>query len=216
MSDGDHPLAAMLDAAARGSYPEPDGDVELLAPLTGAADAMIGFTGHFVLTARVPPDEFRARVPPGDFSVPMSAGSLAWIAACSGRRPGTFDAALACGGGGAGAPEWLVPLTDTTHPRIARARRYRDDVRVWGTRDGDGVLVVGRGLCDRWELAFEVEPAARGRGLGRRLASAARDVVPAGATLWAQVAPANAASLRAVLAAGFRPVAAEVLFVPAG
>jgi hypothetical protein len=30
--------------------------------------------------------------------------------------------------------------------------------------------------------------------------------------MWAQVAPGNAASLRAVIAAGFSPVAAEVLF----
>jgi RimJ/RimL family protein N-acetyltransferase len=32
--------------------------------------------------------------------------------------------------------------------------------------------------------------------------------------LWAQVAPANVASLRAFLAAGYRPVGAEVLFGP--
>jgi hypothetical protein len=35
-----------------------------------------------------------------------------------------------------------------------------------------------------------------------------------GAPLWAQVAPANTASLRAFLAAGYRPVGAEVLFGP--
>ena len=35
-----------------------------------------------------------------------------------------------------------------------------------------------------------------------------------GVQLWAQVAPANTASLRAFLAAGYRPVGAEVLFAP--
>jgi len=34
--------------------------------------------------------------------------------------------------------------------------------------------------------------------------------VPGGEPLWAQVAPANAASVRAFLAAGFTPVGAEV------
>ena len=49
-------------------------------------------------------------------------------------------------------------------------------------------------------------------GLGRRLVAAARGLVPDGDPLWAQVAPGNAASLRAVLGGGFVPVAAEVLF----
>jgi hypothetical protein len=31
-------------------------------------------------------------------------------------------------------------------------------------------------------------------------------------TIWARVAPANAASVRAILAAGYRPIGAEVLF----
>jgi hypothetical protein len=38
--------------------------------------------------------------------------------------------------------------------------------------------------------------------------------MPEDAALWAQVAPANVASLRAFLAAGWRPVGAEVLFGP--
>jgi GNAT superfamily N-acetyltransferase len=96
-----------------------------------------------------------------------------------------------------------------------RALRYRDEVRVWRTPDGAGHVLVGRGLAGRWETAFEVEPAARGRGLGRRLAAAATGLVPPGEQVWAQVAPGNAASLRAVLAAGYRPVCAEVLLPPA-
>jgi L-amino acid N-acyltransferase YncA len=62
--------------------------------------------------------------------------------------------------------------------------------------------------------SHSVDPAHRGRGLGTRLARAARLLVPADAMLWAQIAPANAASVRAFLAAGFRPVGAEALFHP--
>jgi len=97
------------------------------------------------------------------------------------------------------------------HPRVIRALAHRAGVRVWTTPDGTGLLVLGRGVCGRWEAALEVAPAARGRGLGTALAAAAPALVP-DAALWAQVAPANTASLRAFLAAGWRPVAAEVLF----
>ena len=39
--------------------------------------------------------------------------------------------------------------------------------------------------------------------------------LPAGEHCWAQVAPGNAASLRAFLACGFVPVCSEVLIEPA-
>jgi GNAT superfamily N-acetyltransferase len=87
--------------------------------------------------------------------------------------------------------------------------RYRDDVRAW--RAEGGVVLLGRGLGGRWEVAIEVDPAERGRGIGRSLAIASRHLVPDGAALWAQVAPGNAASIRAFLAAGFRPVGAEAV-----
>jgi L-amino acid N-acyltransferase YncA len=76
------------------------------------------------------------------------------------------------------------------------------------------VLLLGRGVAGRWEVAVEVDPDRRGRGLGAELAVAARRLVPGGAALWAQIAPGNAASVRAFLAAGFRPVGAEALLTP--
>jgi hypothetical protein len=42
--------------------------------------------------------------------------------------------------------------------------------------------------------------------------AAARNLTPPGEPLFAQVAAGNAASLRALGAAGFRPLGAEVLF----
>jgi GNAT superfamily N-acetyltransferase len=97
---------------------------------------------------------------------------------------------------------------------VRRALEHRADVRVWSTPDGAGVLILGRGVAGRWEASTEVDPAGRGRGLGTALATAAPALVPDGAPLWAQVATANTASLRAFLAAGYRPVCAEVLFGP--
>jgi L-amino acid N-acyltransferase YncA len=74
------------------------------------------------------------------------------------------------------------------------------------------VLVLGRGLAGRREVSFEVDPARRDRGLGRLLVAAARHLTPPSEVLFAQVAAGNAASLRVVAAAGFRPIGAEVLF----
>lgn len=96
------------------------------------------------------------------------------------------------------------------HPRIARASRLRRIESMWATDDGS-IVIIGRGLCDRWEVGYEIAPEARGNGQGRGLVAAARCLVPAGEPLWAQVAPGNAASMRSTFAAGFVPVAAEVL-----
>jgi GNAT superfamily N-acetyltransferase len=72
------------------------------------------------------------------------------------------------------------------HPRAARAPRYRRDLQVWTDPEDAGVLVLGRGLAGRREVAFEVNPARRGRGLGRQLVTATRHLVPAGEVLFAQ------------------------------
>jgi RimJ/RimL family protein N-acetyltransferase len=103
----------------------------------------------------------------------------------------------------------LTPARPSGHPRVVRALRHRDGVRVWETPGA--IVSIGRGVAGRWEVALEVEPGYRGKGLGRELAAAARHLVPEGTPLWAQIAPGNAASVRAFLAAGFRPVGAEAM-----
>jgi GNAT superfamily N-acetyltransferase len=207
-----HPLRALLDDAAAGKFPPADGLVEVVPSPGGRADAIIGLTGHFMLAADIDAEEVAARVSPGDFSVPMSPATLTWLGQRLGSIPATVDALLCRIGGGEGAPDWLREVDGHDHPRVERASRYRQEMRVFVTDNDAAVLVVGRGVCDRWEFGFEVLPGAQGRGFGRKVARAAAGLVPAGEPLWAQVAPGNAASLRALGAAGFVPVAAEVLF----
>ena len=91
----------------------------------------------------------------------------------------------------------LTARAGQQHPRVVRALRYRDEVRVW--QANGAVLLIGRGLAGRFEVAIEVDEQCRGQGLGARLAVAARRLVPAGEPLWAQIAPGNAASVRAFL-----------------
>ncbi len=207
-----HPLAAMLADAAHGRFPPADGLVEVLPSPGPPCDALIAFSGHFVLAADVDPNEVARRMPSGDFSAPLSPEVLLWLAAALHLEPASHDALLVAIGTGSGAPSWLQRDDDFRHPRVERATRYRTDPGVWIIDRDAGVMIIGRGLCGRWEVGYEVEPEYRGGGLGRRLVGAARDLVPAEEPLWAQVAPGNAASMRSTLAAGFVPVGAEVLF----
>ena len=205
-------LQLLLDAAG-GAPPPADGVVEVWAAPTGPVDAVLAFTAHHVVAAAVDPDLVAARLPDGDLSAPMGPAFLGWLGDRLGSRPGSLDVVLAAGGLGGFPPLELTPGVDLDrHERVARALRYRSDLQVW-TAEGDaGVLVLGRGLAGRREVAFEVDPARRNRGLGRSLVAAARHLTPPGEPLFAQVAPGNAASLRVVEVAGFRPIGAEVLF----
>ncbi len=207
-----HPLRVLLDDAAAGRFPAADGRVEVVPSPGGRADALVGFTGHFVLAADISPEEFAAHVPPGDLSVPMSPAALVWLEARLGSRSTTLDVLLGATGTGGGAPRGCTRSTGTTTRASRRRRGIAATCACSSPHDDAAVLVLGRGVCDRWDFGFEVAPEARGRGLGRRVVRAVRDLVPAGEPVFAQVAPGNVASLKAVAAAGFVPIGAEVLF----
>lgn len=173
---------------------------------------VLSFTAHAVIFTNADPAWVKSQIPQDDLSGPLSASFLTTLAGKTGRIARNIDM-LACATALPGpVPITLRAQTGREHSRVARALRYRDDVRVW---QADGaVLIIGRGVAGRWEVAVEVDAECRGKGLGRELATAARHLVPDGEVLWAQVAPGNAASVRAFLAAGYRPVGAEVLLTP--
>jgi GNAT superfamily N-acetyltransferase len=185
--DEGHPLAEVLDRAARGVHPAPDGRVEVVPSPPGPADAVVAFTAHTFVAARVEPDAVAAQLPEDSLSAPLQTRFLSWLEQQLRAEAGTLDVLLAADRDGVRGAE-LVEADELDHPRLRRARRYRSDLRVY-------------------------DPDRRGEGLGRSLAQAARALVPAGRPLFAQVAPGNAASLRAFLAAGYRPIGAEILFL---
>lgn len=209
-------LLDVFAAAADGRLPAPDGQVEVDPGLPGQAAAVVAFPAHFYVLAPVDPNWVRARLTPGDYTAPLGARFLVALADQIGAQVGASDAVLAALAHGRDAGLELREITGDAHPRVRRARRYRDEVRAWQTSDGLGCLVLGRGLAGRWEVSYEVEPAARGHGLGRALAAAALGLLPAGTPVFAQVTPGNSLSMRATLAAGYRPIGGEVLLPAAG
>ncbi len=216
VQDPMHPLAALFADLARRVYPPVDGVTEAVSRAAGAVAAVLSFTGHCVVAADVDAGWVSAQCPPWQLTAAYSPAFLTALAERVGAQPQALDVLL---GAPAldGTPELPLLLTRSLdeHPRVARAYRMRTDVRVYLTGDGAGLLTLGRGVAGRWEAGFEVDPGARNQGLGRRLAAAARQLVPAGEFLFLQVAPGNATSLRAVLAAGFVPLGSEQLLIPA-
>jgi hypothetical protein len=154
-----------------------------------------------------------ARIDPADLKGPLAPGVLAWLAERTGLVAGSLDVVLAWVPERAVAPDLPVREVEAgDHPRVARARRWRRNLRVF---EGEaGMVVLGRGLAGRLELSVEVDRPERDRGLARRLVPAALVAATPREPVFAQVAAANAASLRALQAAGFAAVGAEVLFGP--
>jgi len=202
-------LAAILSDAAKGRFPPADGQVSVLPQPSPRDCGIFGFTAHAVIFADADPDWVTGQLPPGDLGAPLNAAFVQALANATGRVAGSIDLLCVAEPLAGPPPVSLTPETDDSHPRIERALRYRDEVRAW-TADG-GVVLLGRGVAGRLETAIEVDQNRREHGLGRALARAARHLAPASEPVWAQVAPANAASVRAFLAAGFTPVGAEVL-----
>lgn len=205
-----HPLVAILSDAAAGEFPPRDGAVLITGPPPGPTQAVVSFTASHVIATSAPSEEIRSRLDPDDLGAALGAGFLSWLGERIGRRVGSLDVVLAAPGTGS-PPDW-ERIEDEAHARVRRALRYRDEVAVY--RSGPGTIVLGNGLAGRREVAVDVERPARDRGRGTLLAREARGLVPEGSPLFAQVAPGNAASLRAFLAAGYRIIGAEVLFPP--
>ncbi|NGO76700.1 GNAT family N-acetyltransferase [Streptomyces sp. YC504] len=206
-------LAEVLAAAAAGRFPAPDGTTTIL-PQPNPRDAgVLAFTAHSVVFTDEDPDWVRETLAAMDcdaLAATMNPRFLAAFMERTGRRTDTIDLMTVATPLSGELPLPLREIEDQDHPRVAYARKRRDDVRVW-TTDG-GLLALGRGLAGRWEVSVEVDEDVRHRGLGRQLAVAARHLVPADAVLWAQQSPGNARSVRTFQAAGYKAVASEVLF----
>jgi RimJ/RimL family protein N-acetyltransferase len=216
VTDGSTDLAGVFRAAELGRWPAPDGTILAVPPVAGAVAAVVAFTAHVLVAADVTQDWVDEQIPDGDLCAPLNPPFLAALTARTGTRVNHVDAFFLAPVDRSGPDlSWLTETTDREHPRVRRALHYRKDVRVFACVGG--FVTLGHGLGGRTELSYEVDVEHQGKGLGRRLAVAARSLAvlddPACTHVWAQVAPGNAASMRSVIAAGFASGGAEALLV---
>jgi hypothetical protein len=208
-------LADLLWEIADGISSTPSSDLTVVMPPDDRSVGVLAFAGHNVVSADLAEDLVRGWLPGGDLTAPVETPFLTLLAGATGRVPDNLDCVLVAPATGRSNGMDLTEVAEFTeplHPRLAAALAQRISVRAW--RCPGGLLTIGRGVAGRWETSVEVQPALRGFGLGRGLFTAARGLLPAGELVWAQVAPGNAASIRAALASGYRPVGAEVLLHP--
>lgn len=206
----------MLDELLReieaGSRLPTDPWFRVIDPGSPGTHLVWGFTGVNIVVTDLDPEWVGGLLPTRpDLSAPLLPAFLGALEGKLDRRVNNVDMLLIADplDGDPGIP--MTRIDDLDHPRVRRAQRYRSDIVVY--QAAGGVVIVGRGVGGRWEVAVEVPEHRRDVGLGRALARAARHLIPEGRAVWAQIAPANAASVRAFLAAGYVPVGAEALLV---
>jgi hypothetical protein len=204
-----HVLGQVLTDAAHELFPEPDGAVEVVAPWKPGVAGVVALTGTaYVATTRAA-REVLAQGPDG-YGKALDPAFIAWLAGVDGWCD-CLDVLVAGVGTGRGGPPLREDLTD--HRRLRHARQVRDDVVVHG--DDRGMITLGTGIGGLKEIGVEVPALDRNHGVGRRLVADALGLVAADEPVLGAVAPGNAASLRAFLAAGFRPIGAVHLVRPA-
>lgn len=212
-----HPLLAVQLAAAQGTFPAVDGEVEFLPALPRGIRAVLSFTGHaFVATDQdqsvfsdLSLDGFGGALQP-EVLVRLGQGGYRFghlDLILVGRGLGAGDDSAVAGGSG-------LPLRADLddHPRVQFARAQRERVRVFA--DDRGLVTLADGVAGRPELSIEVDPGRIGGGTGRALLRDALALVPAGAPIFAAVTPGNARSLRMFLASDFRPIGSQILALP--
>jgi hypothetical protein len=216
----DHPLAELITAAAGGEFPDADGGWRRVPPWRAGLEAIVCFTGHAVLAVRPDvPDRRLAALGADGFGgahdprlITALAGPDGWI--------DSLDMLMASRGTGrAGVAPRLTDRPDlATHPRAMFAAGIRDHTRLMGYPDPrrSALAVVSRGIAGLTEVSFELEPSRRRAGGGAELVRDALSAIPSGQLAVAAVAPGNAASVRALLAAGFVPLGSIQLFRCAG
>ena len=212
----DHPVARLIAAAAAGRFPDPDGGWRRVPPWRPGLEAILAFTGHAVFALRPDiPDRLLVSLGADGFGgahdprlITTLAGADGWI--------DSLDMLMATPGTGrAGIAPRLIDRPDlATHPRARFAAGIRDHPRLMGYPDPhrSALAVVSRGIAGLTEVSFELEPSHRGAGGGAELVRDALSAIPAGQLAVAAVAPGNAASVRALLSAGFVPLGSLQLF----
>lgn len=204
-----HPIGRVLIDAAHGTFPEPNGSVELVPPWRPGVEGVVSMTGRaYVVTTRSRESVLAHEL--DGYGRAVDPRFISWLAGPKGWCD-CLDAVLMALGTAANGPPLRDDLAD--HPRARHARLLRDDVAVFG--DDRGLITLGRGVGGLPEIGIEL-PAEGKPGAGRSLIRDSLALVGVGEPVVASVAPGNARAFRAFLAAGFTPVGSVQLIRPGG
>lgn len=212
-----HALGAIFDQVALGAYPPENGNIDVLGPLDGPCDSLTVFSGHVVIAADVSEQWVREHTPPRwDPEIADLANAITRL---------VFDMADELGGAAA-APSTLCvaphqagivhgDLREGGEPNRDWAA-YRSDIRNYRytSISGNGTISIGVGPAGRHDLYVEVDHDSTnspGR-TSRELMRTAKTLIPVGSGLFGSAQLHDIRVLRSVIAAGFTPVALEVLF----
>lgn len=215
----EHPVATLLDDAAAGFFPPPDGSVRVCPSPGGVCDVVLAFTGYAVVAGEVEPSWVHRHVRQAfsgehEHHPVLAPHFLAALAQRLGSLPAGVSMLLAATPIGADADGELT----RGGPEPPSWADYREDVANFRYRGyaGGGSISVGRGPAGRWDvwIGHINDPGGRSSATvrGRELLHAAKALVPPRTPLFASVPIHSARSIRMALAAGFRPLGAEVLF----
>lgn len=211
-----HPLARYLREIAAGSYPPPDSGWTRVAPWSPQVQGIISVTGHAVLAVSYDiTDDQLAKLGVDGVGSALSPKVLLALAGERGSVDGLDMLFLGSGTGNRQASHGLVSRPDLAkHPRVDAARRFRQELQVFGRADRaiTDVVVLARGVAGLREIFVELDLGRRGQGLGARIVRDALDCVPEHELVAACVPPSNAAGVKALMAAGMTPVGSIQLF----
>lgn len=205
MDPTSHPLAEIVAAAADGHFPPADGGWHRVPPWHADVEAVVSFTGHSVFAiADDIPDSYLDELGADGFGgandprlVAALAGPDAWI--------DSLDVLLVARGRPDATPALVERPDLADHSRVRFAAAVRHDPRVLGYQDRrrTAVATLSKGLAGVTELSFELEPEHRGAHGATAFIRSALAVLEPGELVVAASAPGNAASVRALLSAGF-------------
>lgn len=202
-------LRELLERAAAGRFPEPDGGFSRTSPWRDGVEGAIAFTGHAVIAVEEDVSD-RALAGLGVHGFGGAHDPRTTLALAGDGEIGVLDALLLGRGTGAGAP--LVPRPDlAATDRVRHAGQWRTEVAVHGLPDPavSSLATLSRGIGGLPEVGIQAE-----HGHATTLLDGVLGLLPAGEAVLASVTPGNARSLRFFLGRGFLPVASVQLWQP--
>lgn len=163
----DRTLAEILEAAAYGHFPPPDGGTTVVSQPSRRDAGVIAFTGHSVVFTDEDPQWVRRTLATLDcdsLAATMNPRFLGALLDRTRRCMDTIDLLTVASCLAGPPPLPLTELADAGHPREVRSRRRRDDIRVWAAEGGGSCSaaawpVVGR---RRWRSTTSVATGAWG------------------------------------------------------